>query len=435
VVLGGRNALSVVQSLGRAGVPVFVPAARDSVRVLASRYARPLAIPAEEAPWHERVAAWLLGPQARPLHGSVILACSDPGVEALARNRDALLPLYRLDLGNPSAQLAMLDKLETDRLAREAGVEAPATWVVEDADHLEALRGHLRYPLIVKPRSSAAFQRAFPGGRKHLRAATFDEARAAVGTMRALNLSFVLVEFIPGPDDRGCGYCTYLDESGEPAFSFTKRFLRRSPPNEGESCYVVAEWIPELVEPSLRLLRHAGHRGLADLEFKFDPGGRPQFIECNCRFTGPNPLQVASGLDLAIWIYRRAAGLPVKPPPAWTPGKRLWDPRRDYAAYRALRRAGEITTWGWLRSLRPARTFWFRLHDPMPTLVHAWRVAAARARRLRRCWWRSYPGRTTGSAAATPTWTRRRGAPAAARAGLGAAPDPRPVEPQPEGGP
>jgi predicted ATP-grasp superfamily ATP-dependent carboligase len=390
IVLGGRNALSVVQSLGRAGVRVFVPAIEDNVRLRASRYARMVPIAGGEAPWHERLAEWLLGPEAAPLHGAVILASNDPGVEALARHRDALLPLYRLDLCRPAAQLAMLDKLETYRLARQAGVDAPAWWAIDDEAGLEEMRAHLRFPLIVKPRSSAAFQRRYPGGRKHLRAATFDEARAAVRTMREADLPFILVEFVPGPDDRGSALFTYLEEGGEPAFVFTKRFLRRSPPHEGEACYLVSEWVPEVVEPAMRLLRHVGLVGLAQVEFKLDRrDGRLKLIECNGRFIGPNPLLVASGLDLAPWIYRRALGRPAESLPAPRRGVRLWDPRRDYAAYRAMAAAGEMTWWGWLRSLRPARTFWFRLDDPMPTLVHAWRVAVHRVRRLR-------PGRRRG---------------------------------------
>jgi predicted ATP-grasp superfamily ATP-dependent carboligase len=359
---------------------VLVPAAHDNVRVLASRYARAVTVPAGPAAWHERVAGWLLGPEARPLHGAVILACNDPGVETLARHRAELLPLYRLDLGNPAAQLAMLDKLETYRLAREAGVDAPAWWAIEDEADLERIRDDLRFPLIVKPRSSAAFQRRFPG-RKHLRVTTFDEARTAVRAMREGGLRFVLVEFVPGPDDRACTYCTYVDERGEPVCGFTIRGIRRSPPGEGESTYVVSERFPELATPALRLVRHAGLIGLACIEFKLDErNGRMKLLECNCRFVAPNPLLIGSGLDLAPWIYRRALGLPAGTLPEWRAGIRLWDPVRDYRSYRALARAGETTLWQWLRSLRPARTFWFRPDDPMPTLVHAWRVAASRTR-------------------------------------------------------
>jgi predicted ATP-grasp superfamily ATP-dependent carboligase len=401
IVLGGRNALSVVRSLGRIGVPVYVLGGRDNIRVSASRFARTIPLPAGTASWEERVASWLLGPEARALNGAVLLACNDPGVETLARHREALLPLYRLDLCNPAAQLAMLDKVETYRVAREAGVDTPAVWMVEDEDDLERRRGELRFPLIVKPRSSADFQRRFPGGRKHLRASSFDEVRQAVRTMRAEGLPFMLVEFVPGPDDRGCTYCTYVDETGTPCFDFTIRGIRRSPPGEGESTYVVSERFPEVVAPALRLVRHVGLLGLACIEFKLDErDGRLKLIECNVRFVSPNPLLIASGLDLAPWIYRRAVGLPAGTLPEWKTGVRLLDPRRDFAAYRALARAGEITLPQWLRSLRPARTFWFRPYDPMPTVAHAWEVCASRVRSVFR---RGRRRHLAGPAAAAPT--------------------------------
>jgi predicted ATP-grasp superfamily ATP-dependent carboligase len=383
IVLAGRNGLSVVRSLGRAGVRVYVPGAHANIRLAASRYARQLAVPEGDAPWHDRLLAWLLGPDARPLHGAVLLACNDPGVELLARHREALLPLYRLDLCNPPAQLAMLDKLETYRLAAECGVDAPAVWRVDDEAGLEAVRADLRFPLIVKPRSSAAFQRRFPGGRKHLRAATIDEARRAIRTMRDAGLGFILVEFVPGPDDRGCTHCTYVDRAGTPVFDLTIRGIRRSPPGEGESTYVVSEHFHEAAAPTRTFLRHVGLLGVACTEFKLDErDGRLKLIECNGRFVGPNEVLVGSGLDLAPWVYRRAVGLPAGALPEGRAGVRLWDPRRDFAAYRSLGRAGEITLWQWLRSLRPARPFWFRPDDPMPTIAHAWHVAAGRARRV-----------------------------------------------------
>ena len=63
----------------------------------------------------------------------------------------------------------------------------------------------------------------------------------------------------------------------------------------------------------------------------------------------------------------------------------MWDPRGDFASYRELARRGELDLAGWLRTLRPARPFWFRWDDPMPSLAHAAHLARrAVRRRLRR---------------------------------------------------
>jgi predicted ATP-grasp superfamily ATP-dependent carboligase len=320
--MGGRNALSVVRSLGRMGVPVHVLGSRWSVRVAASRYARKLPFPRGEGPWKERMLEFLLGPASLPVRGAVLLACNDPPIELLAEHREALLPHYRLDACHPPAQLAMLDKLATYRAAAAADVPTPRFWEAAGEEDLEALRGDLRYPLIVKPTSSAAFQSAFGG--KHFRVSSFDEARRAVRSMR---------------------------EAG-------------------------------LAEPALRLVRHVGLRGIANVEFKIDPrDGVPKLIECNARFTTSNGLLEASGLDLARWVYRRAVGIPQEAPGPFRLGVRMRDPGGDFAAYRHLARRGELDFAGWLRTLRPSRPFWFRWDDPMPSVAYGVHRALRAARR------------------------------------------------------
>ena len=72
----------------------------------------------------------------------------------------------------------------------------------------------------------------------------------------------LLMEYIPGGDDRLCSYYTYLNEAGAPLFHFTKRIIRRYPAGMGTACYHITDWIPELAEPANRLCsrRSAGWR-------------------------------------------------------------------------------------------------------------------------------------------------------------------------------
>ncbi len=126
----------------------------------------------------------------------------------------------------------------------------------------------------------------------------------------------VLLEVIPGPDDLLCSYYTYLDEAGEPQFHFTKRIIRRYPEHEGFACYHITDWNPEVRDLGLQLFRHAGLKGVANVEFKRDPrDGQLKLIECNARFTAANGLLTASGIDLGA--------LRVQPPggPAAAPSR------------------------------------------------------------------------------------------------------------------
>lgn len=377
VVGGGSNALSIARSLGRLGVTVYAinePAAH----VRYSRYARWIDLPADP----ESQARWLLGPESDHLRGSVLLAAGDAAIELIAEHRDELTEKYLLDLSNTAAQRTMLNKLDTYRAAVAAGVPTPRFWLATTLDELEAMRGSLVFPLIVKPRLSHVFEERF--GRKFLVAESHDQLADAFRTVQDARIETMLVERIPGGDDRLCSYYTYLDEGGRPLFDFTKRIIRRWPVGMGAACYHITDHVPGVRELGLKLFHQVGLRGLANVEFKLDPrDGQLKLIECNARFTAANGLLADCGFDLARFVYNQLAGL--EPPTLnnFRTGVRLWYPIDDFKSFRELRQRGEITLTRWLASLCHRQTFpFFRWHDPLPTLVTESRRFARGLRRL-----------------------------------------------------
>jgi predicted ATP-grasp superfamily ATP-dependent carboligase len=322
VILGGdANALSVARCLGRRGVRVYAVNEHTSP-VRHSRYSRWLPAPDlgdNEASW----SAYLLGPDAEPLRGAVLLACGDDALHVLLNHRARLAERFLLDDCAPEAQRCMLDKLRTYRAAEAAGVPTPRFWVTGAGKSLDDLAPELVFPLLVKPLVSHRFAGTF-GGKKFFLAHDLDELRQGARAAAAAGLDFMLVEQVPGPDDRLCSYYTYLDRDGTPLFDFTKRIVRRFPQGMGNGCYHVTDRVAGVKELSLKLFRHVGLRGLANAEFKLDErDGRLKLIECNARFTQANCLVASSGLDLATLVYNRLAGLPLPPLDRWRSGVRL----------------------------------------------------------------------------------------------------------------
>ncbi|MGE3285950.1 MAG: hypothetical protein AB7J32_07575 [Pseudonocardia sp.] len=383
VIAGGAaNALSIARSLGALGVRVHGLGLPASVN--ASRFVEPLPVGAgdPEQSWPE----FLLGPQAEALRGAVLLAGSDAGITVLARHRERLLARFRLDLSEVDAQLAMLDKLTTYKLAVAAGVPTPRFWEVESAEDLARHQDEYVYPLIVKPLLSHRYQAVFPD--KFRVVANLQELRTAFADVRAAGLAVMLVEQIPGPDSRLVSYYTYIDETGRHTFDFTKRVLRRYPPGMGLTCHHVTDWNPAVRDVSLQLFKHVGLRGLGNAEFKLDRrDGLLKLIECNARFTDANVLVAAAGLDLARYVYFRAIGTPQELPSHYVRGLRMIYLSNDFRSFRLLRRRGELTFGAWLGSQFHRQTFPFlRLDDPLPALSRAaTRLATfARARLPRR---------------------------------------------------
>ena len=305
-ILVGANvvtAVSVIRSLARAGVDVRLLCRAGAVPSY-SRYARRIPIDAS-LPQQEAWLGYLLGPESEELRGAVLMACNDDGLELLLEHRDELAGKYRLDVCDPGAQRAMLDKLATYRLAAAAGVPTPRFWSAESEHEVRAHADEYVYPLMIKPLHSHEFKRVHEG--KYLMAADFEELLAAWRRTHEHGVDVVLLEMIPGPDDLLCSYYTYLDERGAPQFHFTKRVIRRYPEHEGFGCYHITDWNPEVRDLGLRLFAHVGLRGVANVEFKRDPrDGRLKVIEVNARFTAANGLVAAAGYDLAQFVYNRA---------------------------------------------------------------------------------------------------------------------------------
>jgi len=385
IILGGEaNALSIARSLGRAGVASYaINHSRALVR--SSRFCSwidvPRAAPRIEQDW----AAYLLGPQSNHLRGAVLLAASDAALELIAGHRQPLSDRFRLDLSNPAAQLCMLNKLCTYEAARQAGVPTPRFWVADDREQLERLKDELVFPLIVKPIISHRYKEKFKGA-TFARASTFGELLDAFDNTCRAGIKTFLVEMIPGPDDRLCSYYSYLDENGDNLFDYTKRIIRRFPVNMGEGVYHVTDHVPGVKELSLRLCRQVGLRGIVNAEFKLDErDGQLKLMECNGRFTAPDRLLIASGLNLSLFVYERLTGHRPQPPRHFRPGMRLWYPLRDYMAYRQLRKLGMLSFGQWVRSVLHPQVFpIFCWRDPLPAIAHTSRRAFSRTVRLLR---------------------------------------------------
>ena len=383
ILMGGAagNALSVARSLGRHGVDVYLLEDSPSLR---SRFARSIQLPsgAPQDVWAE----YLLSSRSEPLRGAVLLACCDAGIEILIDHRKELGERFVLDISDPGPQRRLLSKLSTYQAAREAGVPTPQFWHVESLKDVKERREEYVYPLILKPLYSHRFQAVF--GDKFFRAVDYADLLAAYERCEAAGLELVLLEEIPGPDDRLCSYYTYVDQSGEALCDFTKRVVRRFPEGRGLGCYHVTDWNPEVRELGLRLFRSAGLRGVGNVEFKRDDrDGVLKVIECNARFTAANALLVASGYDLALFVYDRLVGNPGPQLKGrkYELGLRYWFPGADLRAFLALRADGRMSTAGWLQSIAHRQVLpYFRWDDPMPSALSAARFGSGVAGRLRR---------------------------------------------------
>jgi D-aspartate ligase len=380
IVLGGdENALSVVRNLSRAGIEVFV-VNRPGMPARYSRYGCWLDTGGgSPRDWRE----FLLGPRSEHLRGAVIFTCGDEAIELVAQNFSDLSSKFRLEESPPDVRRRLLDKLSTYECAREAGVPAPGFWFPQSNEDLARTIEECRFPAILKPRRSYDAAKL---GRKYLRANSVDELKSAYARLCEFGIPSLVMEVIPGSDDRLCSYYSYYDEAGTPLIRFTKRHPRRYPVGEGRATYHVTTWNEEVADLGDRFFRHAGLRGLGNIEFKRDDrDGKLKIIESNARFTAADALVTRSGVDFANFTYNRLTGRASDIPKGYRSGMVLWYPLEDFLSFLALRRRGDLSWMEWIRSVSKADLFpYMRWDDPLPGIVNL----AQRARSAVRASWR-----------------------------------------------
>jgi D-aspartate ligase len=312
VVFGLLHAgLAVARSLGRVGVPVTGISWDAREFGLKSRYLdRRLVAP------HGDAAAVLeaLREEARG-ERVVFFPERDEHVEFALRHWEEVRAVADLPLpDDPEAVRRLRRKDVLPLVAAEADVRSPGT-VLADGD--EAVReANLRPPLVVKAVEGQAYALAF--GHKAVVARDVEEALGAVREARDRGFQMIVQEVVPDSHERIYSLLTYIGRSGEPLVTLVGRKVRQGPLRFGTSAVFEVDYEPRVLELGLRLLRSAGYRGIAHVEFAEDPRDREfQLLEVNTRPPVWVALAAHRQLDLPRIAYDDLSGKEVVPLPTF----------------------------------------------------------------------------------------------------------------------
>lgn len=304
VVIGGYvNGLAAVRSLAAAGAAVSLVSTKPGDLAEYSRHTSET-----ERLWnfHAEPSALLdlLERRRKEWGGAVLVATNDEALEALSQNRETLLRDYRVPAPPWDITRHVLDKNLTRQAAERVGISTPRFYGVMNAEQAQA--AEVRFPVAVKPVFSHQFTQRF---RKKLIVAA--DRRELVECLRITDqykIAMMVMELIPGPDRHSHNQRVYINPRGDPLGATGIRCFRKTPPFFG-IMRVCESWHgKELMEPTMELLRHIGWRGIATVEYKWDPRDNAfQLIEINgrCYLTIGHALR--SGINYAGMIWREAA--------------------------------------------------------------------------------------------------------------------------------
>jgi predicted ATP-grasp superfamily ATP-dependent carboligase len=319
----------------------------------------------------------LLGPQLG--QKAVLFPCEDANVLLVSQHRQRLEAWYHIVLPAPEIIEIMLNKVSFYKYAQDHGLPIPRTFFIESRTDLEKIVDQLTFPCILKPPNSAT-----PEWERHTTLSAFKVTHAAelltlYDRHRALTDTFIVQEWIEGPDTNHYTCNCYFDAASEPVVTFTTRKLRQWPINTGIGCLGEECRNDVVLHETVRLFRSVNYRGLGYLEMKRDArSGKYFIVEPNVgRPTGRSATAEAGGVELLYTMYCDALGLPL---PAnreqkYT-GVKWINFRQDLqsALYRWWH--SDLTLQEWWQSWRGRKAHAvFAWSDPLPFLADVARVA------------------------------------------------------------
>jgi len=211
------------------------------------------------------------------------------------RCREAHVPAVLEMLGipyvgsDPLTLCVTLDKPVAKRLVEHSGFRTPPFRIIRPAEEIDSLP--FPFPVIVKP----AFEGSSKGVRIASRATSLGQAREMVRFVTQTYRQEAMVEaFVPGAEvtvgvlgndpPRIAGMMEIVPKTTSPEEFVYSLEVKRD--WENRVAYRVPPALPgpalsEIERCALGIYRALGCRDFSRIDFRMDPAGRPQFIECN----------------------------------------------------------------------------------------------------------------------------------------------------------
>ena len=326
----------------------------------------------------EQLLAFLLQRQ-RDLNGAVLFPTRDADVIFLDRFRSELSPVYRLAIPAANCLYRTLDKHALALAAQQAGVPVPRTLRLKSSKDLVHVAQTVGFPCVLKPISAFqwhvgdAWQQV--GARKAVRVETCAQLGLDYDQISRVTPEVLVQEWIPGSTEQITVLGGYVNRRSELVSYFTARKVLQSPDDCGTGCIVQSEPIPGIVEPSRRLFKALGYKGMAEVEYKLDTAsGNYKLIEINTRHWDQHALGLASGINLTWVAY---CDLTERPLPAEekTIVRAQWV-AEDALLLRLLRSMTnrQLRVWDLRKKLSPRRVYGiYSAEDPVPILYYSCR--------------------------------------------------------------
>ena len=310
IVLDGeqRSALAVTRSLGRRGIHVTVGAEKKTSLSSCSRYcSNAFSYP---SPYVDPAAfIKALAETAATPRNSILFPMTDVTLTEVLLNREKLPDTLIIPFVDFEKYQNLTDKTKLFQIARELGVNIPATFISTDFENIDRLVGKAvesGFPVVVKPGySRIKTSNGWVNAGVHY-AENEIELRDLISDGIFRSCPFLIQKRVEGP---GVGIFLLMQD-GNVLARFAHQRIREKPPSGGVSVLCESIDLPEgAYRDAVSILKRFDWTGVAMVEFKIDREENvARLMEVNARFWGSLELAIISGVDFPYLLFRMAMG-------------------------------------------------------------------------------------------------------------------------------
>lgn len=368
IVIGDHvQALGIIRSLGRHGIPVYLLHDKNLCIGRFSRYTkRFIKIP---TPNNEQEFVDFMTKLANKeqLEGWILMPTNDAWVYVLSRHKEALEDYYKVSTPSWDIVKFAYNKKRTYMIAEMNDIPIPKTFYPENIESVHEEINDLQFPVIIKGAIGHNFYRKT--GVKVLLAKSQDELiRQYTNHSSIIDPSETVVqEIIPG-NSSTFSFCSFRNSRLMGYWTGLK--IREHPMGFGTGTFAQSVKVPELFEFGERFLKAINYYGISEIEFKKDPrDGQYKLIEMNARTWLWHSLAIRCGVDLPYLLYKDMTGEELTPAMSFKEGVKWVHVYTDlWVAVKEMLK-GNLKVRDYFKSLRGEKEFAiFSLDDPLPFL-------------------------------------------------------------------
>jgi D-aspartate ligase len=369
IVIGDHvQALGIIRSLGRRGIPVYLLHDKNLCISRFSRYTRRFIrtpTPNNESKFVDFMTRLAKNDQIRDW---ILMPTNDEAVHTLSKHKETLEEYYRVSTPCWDIVKYAYNKKLTYLLAEKCGIPIPKTIYPENVDKVHAISSDIDFPVIIKP---AIVDRFYTKTKtKVFKANTKDELiQAYKKASQVIDPSEIMVqEVIPGSPNQLYSFCSFFKDGEVNGMCIGRRSRQRPMDFGSASTFVESVYVPELIELGTNLLNALNYYGLSEVEFKYDTrDDKFKLLEVNARTWLWHSLAICCGVDFPYLLYVDMTGEEIIPPTSFKKNIKFVHIYTDLGVVikEVMRRNMKLSDY--LKSLKGEKEFGvFSLDDPMP---------------------------------------------------------------------